>query len=160
MHSLHHATPVYILPMTSLIPSMTSLILPMTSLIPSMTSPILPRSSTLVRTFGPALVLGLSGDQTQHVLWRLQEGDEFRPAARAGGEPAVGAGNNYVVLVLIGTNNIGSGHLPGPAAEGVARLRSADVPLATPVLKGLASARRSVSPKQFAPHRPQVLQCW
>jgi hypothetical protein len=96
-----------------------------------MTSPILPRSSTLVRTFGPALVLGLSGDQTQHVLWRLQEGDEFRPAARAGGEPAVGAGNNYVVLVLIGTNNIGSGHLPGPAAEGVAAVVERVLTLAT-----------------------------
>ncbi len=68
--------------------------------------------------------LGISGDETQHVLWRLDHGeiDGLYPKA---------------VVLLIGTNNLGNGgHTPGQTAAGVAavvdRLR-AKLP-ASPVL--------------------------
>ena len=52
------------------------------------------------------LVLAISGDQTQHLLWRLAHGE--LPAAAA----------NATFVVHIGTNNLGNGHLPGEAARG------------------------------------------
>mmetsp|Transcript_27603 Transcript_27603/g.82843 ORF Transcript_27603/g.82843 Transcript_27603/m.82843 type:complete len:323 (-) Transcript_27603:29-997(-) len=59
------------------------------------------------------LVLAISGDQTQHVLWRLQEGEW--PAAAEGA----------AVVLLIGTNNLGNGHLPGEAARGAVAVAEA-----------------------------------
>jgi lysophospholipase L1-like esterase len=56
------------------------------------------------------LVLAISGDQTQHLLWRLQNGelsDELKT-------------NPKLTFVLhIGTNNIGAGFLPQETAAGV-----------------------------------------
>ena len=50
------------------------------------------------------LVLGISGDQTQHLLWRLMNGGIL---------PEYASDPNAVYVVLIGTNNIGSGEEPG-----------------------------------------------
>lgn len=56
------------------------------------------------------LVLAVSGDQTQHLLYRLRHGTLLRPYAS---DPEA------VFVVLIGTNNLGAGELPGPTADGV-----------------------------------------
>ncbi|KAH8095688.1 platelet-activating factor acetyltransferase [Aureococcus anophagefferens] len=57
------------------------------------------------------LALAISGDQTQHALWRLQHGELPR--------------GNATFVLLIGTNNLGNGHLPGPTAEGVVAVAEA-----------------------------------
>ncbi|KAJ1616676.1 SGNH hydrolase-type esterase domain-containing protein [Pavlovales sp. CCMP2436] len=54
------------------------------------------------------LVLAISGDQTQHLLWRFTE--EFPAQLRA---------RRAVVNLHIGTNNLGAGHLPSDTARGV-----------------------------------------
>lgn len=59
--------------------------------------------------YGGALPLGISGDQTQHLLWRLQHGELPRRLR----------GPATAFSVLIGTNNLGAGHLPVPTARGV-----------------------------------------
>ena len=53
------------------------------------------------------LVLAISGDQTQHLLWRLQNGEWPSTVPTA------------TVVLMIGTNNLGRGHLPGETARGV-----------------------------------------
>lgn len=66
----------------------------------------------LAETYGhyfDALPLAISGDQTQHLLWRMPR--EIPPWVRSQ--------RNVTFLVLIGTNNLGVGHLPGPTADGV-----------------------------------------
>lgn len=52
------------------------------------------------------LGLGIGGDQTQHVLWRLGDGALTGVHARA-------------VVMLIGVNNLGNGHTPRETSEGV-----------------------------------------
>ncbi len=53
---------------------------------------------------------GFSGDQTQHLLWRLQNGEVI-------------AAKPKVVLLMIGTNNVGTAPASaGQAAEGVAAI--------------------------------------
>ncbi len=49
---------------------------------------------------------GVSGDRTEHLLWRMQHGNLAGPA------PAV-------AVVLIGTNDLGHGRSPEDAAEGI-----------------------------------------
>ena len=56
------------------------------------------------------LVLAISGDQTQHLLWRLEHGELTTSVAENA---------KALFVVLIGTNNLGSGELPEPTAEGV-----------------------------------------
>ena len=56
------------------------------------------------------LVAAISGDQTQHLLYRMQNGQLL---------PAFAQEESAVFVVLIGTNNLGSGELPGPTAQGI-----------------------------------------
>lgn len=61
------------------------------------------------KRFAPhkALNLGFSGDRTQHVLWRLNEGKELE-----GMTPKV-------AIIMIGTNNIPTTDTPDQIAEGI-----------------------------------------
>jgi beta-glucosidase len=56
------------------------------------------------------LVLAISGDQTQHLIWRLSHGELTDTVAK---------NPQALYVVLIGVNNLGSGELPGPTANGV-----------------------------------------
>ncbi|MGC2411524.1 MAG: GDSL-type esterase/lipase family protein [Stellaceae bacterium] len=49
---------------------------------------------------------GVSGDRTEHLLWRLQHGNLGGPSPAA-------------VMVLIGTNDVGAGRTPEDTAEGI-----------------------------------------
>lgn len=49
---------------------------------------------------------GISGDRTDHLLWRLDHGNLAGPPPRA-------------VILLIGTNDLGSGRSPEAAADGI-----------------------------------------
>lgn len=59
------------------------------------------------QNFDP-VVLAISGDQTQHLLYRIQNGQL----------PSVDD-DDAIYVAMIGTNNLGSGELPGPTSEGV-----------------------------------------
>ena len=65
---------------------------------------------TLGARWPSPLVLGIAGDQTQHLLWRLQSGEA---ATSWRSDPQM------LAAVLIGTNNLGSGQRPSEAASGV-----------------------------------------
>jgi len=56
------------------------------------------------------LVLAIGGDQTQHLLYRLQNGQIL---------PIYANDEQATYVLLIGTNNLGSGELPGPTSVGV-----------------------------------------
>uniref|UniRef100_A0A7S0YCR7 SGNH hydrolase-type esterase domain-containing protein n=1 Tax=Pseudo-nitzschia delicatissima TaxID=44447 RepID=A0A7S0YCR7_9STRA len=68
------------------------------------------------------IVLGASGDQTQHLLYRLEH-DHMRAAqlktTSPEGEIVVSYDPSAIFVVMIGTNNLGSGELPGPTAKGI-----------------------------------------
>jgi lysophospholipase L1-like esterase/type 1 glutamine amidotransferase len=61
-----------------------------------------------------ALNLGIGGDQTQHVLWRLRNG-VLEGLKKKSPPPKV-------VVLMIGTNNLGSGQEPVETAAGVRRI--------------------------------------
>ena len=56
------------------------------------------------------LVLAIGGDQTQHLLYRLQNGELLDPVRQS---------RDAIFVVLIGTNNLGSGLLPEATVEGI-----------------------------------------
>ncbi|MGI8922996.1 MAG: GDSL-type esterase/lipase family protein [Fimbriimonadales bacterium] len=67
---------------------------------------------TWVKIYAPcgAANFGFSGDQTQHVLWRLQNGEVI-------------AAKPKVVVPMIGTNNVGGRSVsPAKTAEGIAAI--------------------------------------
>ena len=57
--------------------------------------------------------LGIGGDQTQHVIWRLQNGHLEGLAAPAAGKAP------RLAVVVIGTNNLSAGQTPEQVAGGV-----------------------------------------
>ena len=65
---------------------------------------------TLAARWKDPIVLGISGDQTQHVLWRLAHGELTGAMAR---DPRL------LVVLLIGTNNLAAGHSPADVAKGI-----------------------------------------
>lgn len=68
-------------------------------------------NETLAKLWPPLpLVLAISGDQTQHVLWRLANGEI---------SAAMATDRRLLVSLLIGTNNLGRGHLPEETQRGV-----------------------------------------
>ena len=56
------------------------------------------------------LILAIAGDQTQHLLYRLEHGQLL---------PTYANDPTAIFVVLIGTNNLGGGELPGPTSKGV-----------------------------------------
>jgi lysophospholipase L1-like esterase len=69
------------------------------------------------------VVLAMAGDQTQHLLYRL-ENNHMRAAqlsipSNKDGKSVVAYDPSAVFVVMIGTNNLGSGELPEPTAGGV-----------------------------------------
>ena len=71
---------------------------------------------TLAQRWVDPIVLGISGDQTQHLLWRLSHGELSGPMA---------ADPRLLVVLLIGTNNLGAGHAPEDVARGVLSVANA-----------------------------------
>ena len=70
-------------------------------------------TSQLVSSWGEPLLLGSGGDQTQHVLWRLEHGELFDrkfPRAEFPGP---------LIVLHVGTNNLGWGHSPAETSVGV-----------------------------------------
>ena len=65
---------------------------------------------TLAQRWPSPLVLGISGDQTQHLLWRIAHGEISQGMAD---DPRL------LVVVLIGTNNLAAGHSPEEVADGI-----------------------------------------
>jgi lysophospholipase L1-like esterase len=69
------------------------------------------------------IVLGMAGDQTQHLLYRLQNG-HMRAAQLLSSQSSPNKGSLFydpstIFVVMIGTNNLGSGELPGPTTKGI-----------------------------------------
>lgn len=64
--------------------------------------------------FGEVLNLGIGGDRTQHVLYRIADGSRLAKLSRAGESPTA---PTWVVL-LIGTNNLNSDS-PEQSSEGI-----------------------------------------
>jgi lysophospholipase L1-like esterase len=81
---------------------------PRTKGVPQVLTELLSKSP--VGTKLDPLVLAIGGDQTQHLLYRLSHGQLL---------PAYAQDRNSIFVVLIGTNNLGSGELPGPISQGV-----------------------------------------
>ena len=73
------------------------------------------RSSALLAAYPEPLILAISGDETQHLLWRLREGGELA-------SPRLVADPHLWISLLIGTNNIChvSNHSAEDTAAGVA----------------------------------------
>ncbi len=67
-----------------------------------------------IEKFGGLLNLGIGGDRTQHVLYRIADGGRLAKLARDGESPTAPA---WVVL-LIGTNNLNS-DTPEQTSEGI-----------------------------------------
>jgi len=90
------------------------------------------------------LNFGISGDRTQHLLWRIQNGelDALKPKA---------------AVIMIGTNNIGQKD-PEPAASAIAGIQAivAHLKKATPGTKILLLGVFPRGEKPDHPHRAQI----
>jgi len=101
------------------------------------------------------LALGISGDQTQHLLWRLRHGEMSRALATGPSAPA------SIVSVLIGTNNLAYGHSPTDVLDGIRAVadevlaQSARALLAINALLPRADGRKQARPSSswFCPLR-------
>ena len=98
--------------------------------------------------FGPlkAANFGISGDRTQHVLWRLQNG-EFE-----------GLTLPKVVVLMIGTNNIGQRDNPEPPASAIAGIQAIvkEIHKKSPQTKVLLLGVFPRGEKPDHPHRAMV----
>jgi hypothetical protein len=107
--------------------------------------------SILQETFGsqwPApLVLAASGDQTQHLLWRLSHG-ELSPSRRA--DP------HSIFILHIGTNNLGSGHDPDQTVAGINALTNWLLKHSKGKVLLTTLLRRNLQPPLCAPRRNRV----
>lgn len=65
------------------------------------------------------IVLGMSGDQTQHLLYRLENGHMRAAQLVVSEKGGLVYDPSAVFVVMIGTNNLGSGELPEPTARGI-----------------------------------------
>jgi len=95
-------------------------------------------------TFAPlkAVNLGIGGDQTGHVIWRINEGKEIDPL------------KPKVAVIMIGTNNMGS-HTPEQIAGGVKKIID-DLRAKKPDMKILVLAIFPRSAKADDPIRKKV----
>uniref|UniRef100_A0A7S3S1M9 SGNH hydrolase-type esterase domain-containing protein n=1 Tax=Emiliania huxleyi TaxID=2903 RepID=A0A7S3S1M9_EMIHU len=66
--------------------------------------------ATLGARWPQPTVLGIAADHTQHLLWRLADGEL---------SPAMASDPQLAFVVLIGTNNLGRGHTPKETVAGV-----------------------------------------
>lgn len=93
------------------------------------------------------LPLGISGDMTQHLLWRLRNGE--LPAHALGPNAPLA-----IVSVLIGTNNLAYGHAPPDVLRGIDAV-------ASHVLSASRSALLAINtllPRADGQLKPRVLQ--
>jgi len=67
-------------------------------------------ADTLAVFWPSPMVLAIAGDQTQHVLWRLANGEL---------SPVLASELRVAFVLNIGTNNLGAGHLPGETHAGI-----------------------------------------
>ena len=68
-------------------------------------------NASIKKDFPSPVVLAISGDETQHLLWRLQDGEL---------SPSLCADPSLYINLLIGTNNLGNAHhTPENTARGV-----------------------------------------
>lgn len=68
------------------------------------------RGALLQSHWPKPLVLGISSDHTQHLAWRLRHGELT---------PRIAANPHVLFVLLIGTNNLGGGHLPTDVSRAV-----------------------------------------
>ena len=68
---------------------------------------------TLAKRWPGPLVLGIAGDMTQHVLWRLSHGEL---SARMAQDPRL------AVVLLVGSHNLAAGHDPEETAAGIEKV--------------------------------------
>ena len=71
--------------------------------------------ASLSKRWPSPLVFGISGDQTQHLLWRLEHGEISAKMAED---------HRLLAVLMIGTNNLASGHAPEEVVEGVEAITS------------------------------------
>ena len=65
------------------------------------------------------IVLAISGDQTQHLLYRLQHGHMRAAQLLRKNKNDMVYDPDAIFVVMIGTNNLGAGELPGPTTLGI-----------------------------------------
>lgn len=78
------------------------------------------RTHSLMRRWGAPLLLGIGGDQTQHLLWRLANGETLLHGNGSITQKMMRRGPSVPLFsLLIGTNNLGWGMSPTETANGI-----------------------------------------